>query len=659
MLSLKFVLLAVLAAPAALAQQWTAPTPEELSMTAIPEVPGAPALYLYKEENQDDLIRTISYYVRVKVLTEGGKDYGTVTLPPIARHSELGCANVVGRTIHPDGSVTPFAGKPYKKLKMTAGGHNVYEVVFSMPAVEVGSILEYRYSVPNFSFYSPTWLVQSELFTRKAHYAWRVTQESLSLGGKINLAAITWVPYLPPGVAVKQGISGPSNTYDLVVNNIKPQIQESYMPPVESMSYRVLFYYTYTKTQDEYWTMAGRRWSDERNKFMHIGIAAGAQVRAMLQPLDTDEAITRKIYAYIGTLDNTAYSRDHTVEEDRAEGFNKDITSVDDIVKRKRGTPNQLAALFVTMVRIAGGQAYLMGVADRSEHLFQAGYWSTDQIDDFIAVVPLDGKDIFLDPGEPLCPFGHLAWNHALTTGVRQVEGGGTALLATPGEAYKDERITRVADLALDSQGQAAGTVTVTYVGDPALHWRQQALRGDDTSLKKDLRKQLENVLPAGMEVHVTAVENLTASAQPLKVTYEVKGPVGSQTGKRLLVPANLFASTHLSSFPAGKRVTPVDLHYAEFRQDAMRFKLPAGFAIESSPREARELYRNYASYNSSSKVDADSVTFYRNLVNARVVYGSDEYPELKAFYNEAEATDHQSLVLIRTETHAAAQPAH
>jgi hypothetical protein len=36
------------------AQQWTAPTAEELSMTSQPEVPGAAAVYLFKEEITDD-----------------------------------------------------------------------------------------------------------------------------------------------------------------------------------------------------------------------------------------------------------------------------------------------------------------------------------------------------------------------------------------------------------------------------------------------------------------------------------------------------------------------------------------------------------------------------------------------------------------------------
>src|ERR1700677_5130061 len=74
-----FSALALFAAPLTRAQ-WTVPTAEELSMTSQPEVPGAPAVYLFREETTEDKLHMFSTYVRLKVLTEGGKDYANVEL---------------------------------------------------------------------------------------------------------------------------------------------------------------------------------------------------------------------------------------------------------------------------------------------------------------------------------------------------------------------------------------------------------------------------------------------------------------------------------------------------------------------------------------------------------------------------------------------------
>src|ERR1700758_4879695 len=100
-------------APAACAEQWTQPTAEELSMTSQPQVPGAPAVYLDREEKTVDSLHSYSEYVRIKVLTEGGKKYANVELKYRAGGAiGFSVTDVQGRTIHPDGTVIPFTGKP-------------------------------------------------------------------------------------------------------------------------------------------------------------------------------------------------------------------------------------------------------------------------------------------------------------------------------------------------------------------------------------------------------------------------------------------------------------------------------------------------------------------------------------------------------------------
>ncbi|HEX6505991.1 MAG TPA: hypothetical protein VF221_00010, partial [Chloroflexota bacterium] len=63
--------------PIAHADGWITPTPEELHMTSEPQAPGASAIYLNREEITDDDLHMWRKYARLKILTEGGKDYGT------------------------------------------------------------------------------------------------------------------------------------------------------------------------------------------------------------------------------------------------------------------------------------------------------------------------------------------------------------------------------------------------------------------------------------------------------------------------------------------------------------------------------------------------------------------------------------------------------
>ena len=105
-------------------------------MTSIPQVPGAAAAYLFKEEIADDALHMQSFYYRIKILTEGGKDYANVELPFYAGESGMTLDSISGRTIHPDGTIIPFTDKPYEKVVEKAQGYKIKVKVFSLPSVE-------------------------------------------------------------------------------------------------------------------------------------------------------------------------------------------------------------------------------------------------------------------------------------------------------------------------------------------------------------------------------------------------------------------------------------------------------------------------------------------------------------------------------------------
>ena len=639
-------------------------------MTSIPQVPDAPAVYLFREETTEDKLHMHSYYVRLKVLTEGGKDYANVELPFLSGGGNA-IDSIAARTIQPDGSIVLFTGKPYDKLIEKSQGSEVKAKVFTLPAVQVGSILEYRYKIRYDDQYvqSPDWYIQSELYTMAAHYNWKPTSSMVTTNDDRGetVSSIAWTPLLPPGVAVKQtaiiGASqrqfganeGGGTQLDLVVHDIAPLPHESDMPPMNSLSYRVLFYYTSYKTTAEYWTREGKRWAKDRDKFIGPGSAVKGTVKELVAAGDTDEQKLKKIYDAVMLLENTNYSRSRGVQEEKAAGL-KPVANTDDVLIRKRGTDDQLTQLFVAMVRAAGMKAYLMAVTNRSQRLFLPSYLSMYQLDDYIAIVPVNGKDLFFDPGERYCTFEHLAWQHTLTGGLRETETG-TALVSTPSELLSASTTKRVGDLKLDDQGVASGSVTLTYTGAPALVWRQRALRGDDTSLNGELRRHLEDELPGGTDVRVTDVANLADPDKPLIIKYEVKGAVGSATGKRLLLPGSLFEVNARPKFTEPKRELAVDMHFPEVVQDAVRYSYPASLTVESSPAGDLGKMANVAAYSFSDKPVGNTITLYRNLTIGKTYFLPEEYPELRAFYGKLDAKQGESLVLTRADA-SAAKPA-
>jgi Domain of Unknown Function with PDB structure (DUF3857) len=656
-----FASLLSLAAPLVHADQWTTPTHEELSMTLQPEVPGAPAVYLYREEKTEDDLHMFSIYVRLKVLTEKGKEYANVELPYAAGEGGISISDIAGRTIHPDGTIIPFTGKPYDKLVEKTRDMRYMSKIFTLPDVEVGSIIEYSYKrrLEDNYFMSPSWFVQTKLFTRKAHYIWKPTAKQLVSSddrGQLT-SSVAWFPVLPASAEFKNirmppvGFNEGQLIFELNIHDVPPAPDEEYMPPMSSLTFRVLFYYSPYRTGDEYWKSEGKHWAKLTDKFIGSGPAVHAAVQELTTPTDTQDQKLRKLYAAVMKLENTDFTREHTNSEEKSQGL-KEIHNADDILIRKRGSGDQLTELFVSMARVAGMKAYVALIASRDRNIFIPAYLSFRQFDDYIAIVNVDGKEQYFDPGSRFCPYQQLAWKHTMVGGVRQAEGG-SAIITTPAKPYTASRVQRVANLTMNEQGVATGTVSMTFIGDPAISWRQTSAAGDASSLERELHDSVEHLLPQGMDVKVSAIEKLDDYESPLTVTFSVKGPIGSSTGKRLLFAGDIFETNSKPTFPHEKRETTVYFHYPYFNQDAVRVNFPPVFSVESLPAGMKQQFQTYALYALAAESTPTSVTVRRNYTLGEILFMPKEYPDLRAFYNKIETKDQESVVLTVASTTA------
>jgi hypothetical protein len=640
--------------------QFTAPTPAELAMKDLPGYPGAPAVVLYRDQIAKDDLHVVQHYDRIKILTEEGKKYANVELRYVSvsddgsyysTGDDKTMGEVSGRTIHPDGTIIPFTGKPYKKTMEKTKEVKYQAIVFTLPDVEVGSIIEYRYAtrINDNVFESPSWFIQGDLYLKSAHFGWLpTTRELQDSHGIIN--TITWFPVLPPGAKIVHNtlpgtaFVSPQQSYDLVVNDVPPQVKEDYMPPIASFSYRVLFNFSSYRTAEEYWKSEGKDWSKRHDSFTNPNGDLKKITDTVTAGAASNDEKLRKIYAAVQKLENTEYTRAHEQREDKAAGVGK-LNSVADVWKRERGGPTELAELFVGMARAAGMKAYLMLVPDRSEELFVESWLSFEQFDSTIAIVNVDGKEVFFDPGSRYCPYGQLAWEHTMVEGLRQTDGG-TAFAQTVGEQYSVNKTARVANLEMNEQGEITGKIDLTFSGAPALNWRHRALRGDEESLKNALRTHLEDMLPKSLEVKVLSIQDLDAYEKPLAVSYEVKGSLGTATGKRLVLPVDLFEAGSTPAFPHEKRELAVYFRYPEIRQDALRIKFTKGFAVEAVPEPAKFTIPSRETYSLTVESTPTSFTTRRTYADGDVLVKPDQYAELRKFHSQFEGKDQESVVL-------------
>jgi Domain of Unknown Function with PDB structure (DUF3857)/Transglutaminase-like superfamily len=664
-LLLPAIFLGAAIAPSAHAQaKFIAPTAEELSMTSVPGYPGVAAVILNKEEITKDDLHTATSYARIKILSEDGKKYANVELAYVSSTGELegfdvgedvNVEDIQGRTIHPDGTIIPFTGKPYLKTIEKTKGIKVQEKVFTLPDVTVGSIIEYRYAtrINDMWYDPPVWIVQDDLYVKSAHFMWYPTSRELqNEHGPIN--SITWFPILPKSAEIKTaetpgtGAGGlAQRTYELTVNDVPPIPDEDYMPPVRNYSFRVYWNFIAEHNGADFWKDSGHDWSKRVNSFANPNSNLRDATQKIIAGATTQDQKLRAIYAAVMTLENTDYTREREKREDKANGLGK-VNNADDVLQHRRGNARQLTELFIGMTRAAGMNADAMIIPSRDTGIFIPQWLNLGQFDAMIAIVNVDGKDMFFDPGERYCSYGHLAWQHTFVKGLRQ-KGNETVFDEAPSDGYQSNLLTRLANLKMDTNGQITGRIDIAYTGAPALRIRHNALRGDDESLKHELRTSLEDIIPHTLEVKDVTVANVADYENPLKVTYTVEGTVGSWTGKRLVVPADIFFANEKATFPHDKRDIAVDFNYPRQVKDALRIILPSNFAIEATPSTAKFSLLKFAAYGMSVEQSPTYFTTRREYDLGEVFILPQEYAQLRTFYNQFEANDQQSVVLKST----------
>ena len=642
------VFFAVAASPALVLAQFQPPNPDELKMTVDPKAPGAAASYLDIEEIDNDPLHYQSYYERIKVLTEKGKELATVELPYLRGDWKI--TDIRGRTIHPDGTIVPLEGKPEDLLAEKKGNYQIGSKVFTLPSVEVGSVLEYTYTIrygdDNFS--SPSWAIQKQYFVHKAHYQFTPFKAFMpggadhstgmyltdSRGRTVN--SLIWWRNLPAGADIKTDIAG---HYTVDVTDVPAIPEEEWMPPIQSYLYKVQFYYMAATTAGDFWMNEAKLWSKDVDHFAEPTKVIHAAVDGIIAPTDSDLDKARKLYTAVEALDNTDYTRAKGASEMKELKI-KEAKRAEDTWTQKSGSSDDIALLYLSMLRAAGLTAYAMKVVDRSQGIFDPSYMNFDQLDITLVILNIGGKETVLDPGEKMCPFGRLNWRHSEARGIRQ-SAQGMALMSTAAENYTENTVTRNADLSIDDHGALTGSISIVMNGQDALRWRQAAIENGIDELKKQFDKDLDDITPDGVEVHVDHFLAIDQPESNLIAMCTVKGSMGVATAKRLLLPGYFFETRGRIPFVnQEKRTEQVDMQYGSRVTDIVVYNLPTDLTVEGAPEDAKFGWAGHTVFVARSQSEPGKLTVAHSVARAFALAKANEYQDLRGFYQKVAAAD-------------------
>jgi hypothetical protein len=625
----------VLVAPVS-AEDWLPVTPEELQMKIEPKAPKAAAIFLYRQVDRNDEDATEYFYSRIKILTDEGRQYANVEIPYTKGDNTVRA--VQARVIRPDGGIVEFDGTVYEKSLVKARGFRMNAKTFTLPNVEVGSIIEYRYrrQMRMGWVWDSKWLLSADLFTRHAKFSLRPAENFL--------LRWSWPLGLPDGTkppAKERGL------IRLETRDVPAFVTEEFMPPEDVMKYRVEFVYegedSDQREEAAYWKAYGKRSNAYVQRFTRPSRALEEEVARLVQPGDSVEAKARKLYARAQQIRNLSFEREATEQEAKREKL-ADNTDADDVLKNGYGSGRDVTWFYHGLLRAAKIDSSLVLISTRDVKFFDPRLMNTGDLNNSVVFVNLGADTVYCDPGTQFMPFAYLPWHETAVKGLRLDKDGGQWVNTTlPGR--DDSGIHRKAVFKLDA-GTLEGKVTVTYSGLEA-SWRRVSERNEDaTDRRKFLEDELEAVIPTGIDVKLTNTPDWAGSETPLVAEYEVRVPGwAASAGNRALMPMGLFSKSEKHMFEHSARVHPVYFGFPYRHADDISIELPPGWQVNAVPK-ARAVDINVTSYSSSAQTSGGTLNIKREITLNTILVQQKHYAQLRDFYQAVRAGDEDQVVI-------------
>lgn len=638
-----FVALGMFIAPrCARADDWAPIPPEDLALNDNPASPGADAMILYRESSVSAKGLRVSgdedeEYFRIKIFTQAGVKYGDINIPWLKAEDDV--KDVRGRTIHPDGTVVPFQGKVLEKEIVEVSGYKYLAKTFSLPDVQPGSIIEYKYRVQSNPgwLHSEHWEVSQNLFTREAHFIY-VPYDGFT----------GFIPYsrsynMPAEAKVECRIDGQCS---LVAHNIPAVVDEPYMPPRNGMLSRVEFNYQDVgeprgEKVGDYWSGMSKKWNGELDRFAGKNGVKDEQLSKQIMPGDTPEVKLRKIATRVQMIRNLDREESRSESEQKQEDLKKTPTAAD-VLRNGYGHSRDINFTFVALVRGLGLDATETFIAPRNDHLFAPEEEESRELSDDIVFVHTDGKDYYLDPAAKTSPFGLLPWYELEAGGIRV--GKQMALVTTPNPVSSDATIVRHADLQMDSDGMVSGKLQVDFTGQESAVRREEYFQDDETGREKGLADEIKSWLPVGSTFDITTLNDWDDADKPIHVEGSVTLPGSSSLEvRRVLLPMQIFEDQRVQAFQAQKRVNNIYFDYPFEEIDDLKIHVAKNFKAALPPPPTPT--PGAITYQISATQQGDTVEVNRHFVVKGILFSKDAYPAIRAVFGYVRTHDNAQIL--------------
>lgn len=634
-------------------QKWGSVTDQEWEIESFPEDEDAHSIILFdvgESYINKKLSVVFTRHKRVKILDPEKSDYTEISLSEHKKRQVQDLRKLQAQTLNlkPDGNVS--ASEVHRREFYKEDSDERRITSFTFPAVERGSIVEYKYEIHFGNLLAmPGWTFQGSSPTLHSEYTVMVpdflSYRSFIYGYETFEPAdedheiydrMRW------NVLAAKG-KNENSIYRTVLKDAPAVRSESHISSLGNYKNSVRYQLTGYRDQYNVFNSYMSTWdeiAEELMKSSSFGKAISSRrsvrrvVKEVTSDLDTDLEKAKALYQYVAT-DIQWDEKFRLIPSDRAHK----------IIDNLSGNSSDKAITLISLLREAGLKADPVLISTRQHGWVDWSYPEVNAFNHVQVLLTIDGSLFLLEPLDEIIPFG---WQlPASNNGSRLLVHEKSAEIVDLNLSIESSSKTN-ALLAPNPDGSVKILVKTTFQGYNAIINRTLA----DKS--KDEREYFENILLSDLpdpEIINTRMTNLDESEKPFSVAVEMTNPEYATVAGDMMY-LNPFVVERLESNPFSNPVRnyPVEFNYSNQSQYTASITVPGNYEVLEVPESKIVRFSENIAYQVISELHGNTIQLDVTQIINDPVIEADLYDDLRQYYASLVNTYNQQIVLRKSD---------
>ncbi|MGZ3754883.1 MAG: DUF3857 domain-containing protein [Mucilaginibacter sp.] len=653
-----FCLVSAFALPAFAQKQAAAPSPtqeygkinkEDLELKACDFEKDANAEVLFDKASvyyDQDFNIVMERHKRIKIFNDNGKDNANIRIEyySINRYEDI--TGVQAETINLNDGKIEITKIDKKQIFTQVIDKQRSALVFSLPNVKAGSVIEFKYrwqtnsldNIPDWAFQDKIPEKYSELTTEIPEYFDFTTQlraprpfakyttgsESKTLSTGDAMHPLMFTAY----TAVR------------AMDNVKSLPDEPYMSSSADNRQCILFHLTtflppggFVKSYSNTWAKVGAILADDED--------FGKQLK---RKLTNEDAIINKAKALKTNDEKIAFVFNevkNTVKWDENDRwYTNDGTSK--AWDKKTGNSAEVNLILYHLLNASGVKAFPMVVSTREHGKVNPSYSFLYQFNRAVVYIPVDStKKYILDATSKYNIYNEIPDDLLNSSGLYIDKENKVYNLIFLKKESPVKQVTLI-NAEIKPEGKLSGTAQIS---SPSYARIKTIKRYNTDGEKKYIDYLREN--DNSLKIASVKFGDMQVDTVPLLQNIEFTLDLTSSDGNYIYFNPNLFTSLHNNPFKSENRDTNIDFGYLRDYQISGNYKIPVGYKVEALPKSIAMTMPDKSIVFRRALAEQDgAISVYYLISHKKNLYFTNDYPDVYAFYKKMHELLDEQIVL-------------